>query len=184
MINVGLSGIGFMGLIHFHAYRRVDDACVAAFWSRSEQKRAGDWRGVQGNFGPAGEQMDVSGISTYPSLETMLTDDSLDVVDMCLPPALHAEASIAALRAGKHVFCEKPISVSLSDARRMMETAKECGKQLAIGHVLPFFAEFGYVLDSARSGRYGKPLGGQFKRIISDPTWLPHFFDPVRIAVR
>ncbi len=182
MLNVGLSGIGFMGLIHFHAYRRVDGARVAAFWSRSEQKRAGDWRGVKGNFGPAGEQMDVSGISTYPSLETMLTDDSLDVVDMCLPPSLHADATVAALKAGKHVFCEKPIAVSLPDARRMIETAKECGKQLAIGHVLPFFAEFGYVLESAGSGRYGKPLGAQFKRIISDPTWLPHFYDPQMIG--
>ncbi|MDA7979325.1 MAG: Gfo/Idh/MocA family oxidoreductase [Pirellulales bacterium] len=180
MINVGLSGIGFMGLIHFHAYRRVDGVRVAALSSQSEQKRSGDWRGVQGNFGPAGEQMDISGIATYPSLEAMLTDDSLNVVDVCLPAAFHAEASIAALKAGKHVFCEKPISVSLFDARRMMEAAEECGKQLAIGHVLPFFAEFGYVLESARNGRYGKPLGGHFKRIISDPTWLPDFYDPVK----
>lgn len=182
MLNVGLSGIGFMGMIHFHAYRRVEGARVAAFWSRSEQKRAGDWRGIKGNFGPAGEQMDISGITTYPSLETMLTNDSLDVIDICLPPSLHAEGTIAALRAGKHVFCEKPISVSLSDARRMMDTAKACGKQLAIGHVLPYFAEFGFVLDAVRSGRYGKLLGGQFKRIISDPTWLPLFFDPERIG--
>ncbi len=171
-----------MGLIHFHAYQRVNEARVAAFWSRSETKRAGDWRGVKGNFGPAGDQMDITGISTYPSLEAMLTDDSLEVVDMCLPPSLHADATVAALRAGKHVFCEKPIAVSLQDGRRMIETAKECGKLLAIGHVLPFFGEYGFVLESARSGRFGKPLGGQFKRIISDPSWLPHFFDPEKIG--
>lgn len=182
MLNVGLSGIGFMGLIHFHAYRRVQEARVAAFWSRSEQKRAGDWRGVKGNFGPEGDVMDITGITTYPSLETMLTDDSLDAVDMCLPPALHADATVAALKAGKHVFCEKPIAVSLEDGRRMIATAKECGKMLAIGHVLPFFAEYGYVLESARSGRFGKPQGGQFKRIISDPSWLPHFFNAERIG--
>jgi predicted dehydrogenase len=47
-----------------------------------------------------------------------------------------------------------------------------------IGHVLPFFPEYRFAYESITSGKYGRMLGGHFKRIISDPLWLPHFYDP------
>jgi predicted dehydrogenase len=51
---------------------------------------------------------------------------------------------------------------------------------LLIGHVLPFFPEYQFALQAIRDGRYGGLLGGVFKRIISDPTWLKEFYDPVK----
>ena len=112
MIRVGIAGIGFMGMIHHLAYQRVKGARVSAICSRDEKKLAGDWRGIQGNFGPPGNQMDLAGIAGYRDFDELLADPKIDLVDICLPPSLHAYAAVAEFKAGKHVFCEKPIAWS------------------------------------------------------------------------
>jgi len=178
MINVGIAGIGFMGMIHYLAYQKVGGAKVRAICETDKKRLAGDWRSIQGNFGPRGTKMDLEGIARYAKLDDLLADPGLELIDVCLPPALHADVVIAALKAGKHVFCEKPIALKAADGRRMVQAAGRAGKQLMIGHVLPFFPEFNFAYKTVASGKYGKLLGGHFKRIISDPTWLPDFYNP------
>ena len=178
MVRVGIVGIGFMGMIHYLAYRKVRGAKVAALCETDAVRLAGDWRTIKGNFGPPGEMMDLSGIAKYPKYEDLLADPKIDMIDICLPPAMHAKVAVAALEAGKHVMCEKPIALKVADAERMVAAAKKAGKLLAIGHVLPFFPEYNFAYKAVSSGKYGKPLGGYFKRIISDPLWMTHFYDP------
>jgi predicted dehydrogenase len=182
MLNVGIAGIGFMGMMHYLAYQKIRGANVRALCEQDPERLAGDWRSIKGNFGPPGELMDLSGIAKYANLDEMLADPSLEMIDVCLPPALHADVTIAALKAGKHVFCEKPIALKPADGRRMVETAAACRKLLMIGHVLPFFPEFNFAYKTIVSGKYGKLRGGHFKRMISDPTWLPDYFDPEKIG--
>ncbi len=182
MIRVGIAGIGFMGMTHFNAYRKIRGVRVAALCEQDPQRLAGDWRSIQGNFGPRGGMTDLSGIARYEKLEDMIADKKLDMIDICLPPAWHADAAVAALKAGKHVFCEKPISLAAADAVRMVAAARRAGRLLMIGHVLPFFAEYHYARDLIASGKYGAPLGGHFKRIISDPLWLPDFYNPKKVG--
>jgi len=62
MVRVGIAGIGFMGMIHYLAYEKVRGARVVAVQSSSAKKRSGDWRGIQGNFGPPGRRMDLGKI--------------------------------------------------------------------------------------------------------------------------
>ncbi|MCO6455951.1 MAG: Gfo/Idh/MocA family oxidoreductase [Pirellulaceae bacterium] len=182
MVRVGIAGVGFMGWIHYLAYQQVADVELAAICTRDAKKRAGDWRGIKGNFGPEGTQVDLSGLAAYARLEDLLADPSIDCVDICLPPALHAEATIAALRAGKHVFCEKPMALTTDECDRMLEAAQQAGKLLLIGHVLPLFPEYAAAHQLIQSGQYGKLLGGTFKRVISDPLWLADFYDPQRVG--
>ena len=52
MLRIGIAGIGFMGMIHFLSYRKVPGAKVRALCETDEKRLAGDWRGIQGNFGP------------------------------------------------------------------------------------------------------------------------------------
>jgi len=182
MIRVGIAGIGFMGMIHYLAYQKVRGAKVAALCETLRERLAGDWTAIKGNFGPAGTQMDLSGIAKYEQIDEMLSDPKIDVVDICLPPAAHAEVAIKALKAGKHVFCEKPIALSAADATKMVKAAQTSGKQLMIGQVLPFFPEYAFAYKAATSGKYGKLLGGHFKRIISDPQWLKGFYDPNKVG--
>jgi predicted dehydrogenase len=178
MLKVGIAGIGFMGWIHWLAYKAAKGVQVAAIVSRDEKKRAGDWRDIKGNFGPPGEQVDLAKVKKYHTLDELLADPSIDIVDLCLPPYLHASATVKALQAGKHVFVEKPMALTTPDCKKMVEAAAKANRQIFVGHVLPFVPEYTYALKLIKSGKYGRPIGGTFKRVISDPLWISDFFDP------
>src|SRR5688572_16267374 len=130
MLRVGIAGIGFMGWIHYLAYQKAKGVKLTAIQARDEKNRSGDWRGIQGNFGPPGVEVNLKGIAAHATLEELFADPNVDVVDLCLPPGMHADATVAALKAGKHVLCEKPMALSVSDCRRMTAAAKKYGKQL------------------------------------------------------
>ena len=74
MIRIGLAGIGFMGMIHYLAAQKLKGAKVTAISSRDPKKLAGDWRGIQGNFGPAGTQMNLTHQKKYERFEDMIAD--------------------------------------------------------------------------------------------------------------
>ncbi|MDX1946125.1 MAG: Gfo/Idh/MocA family oxidoreductase [Pirellulaceae bacterium] len=182
MLRIGLAGIGFMGWIHYLAYQKTKGVKLAAVCTRDPKKLAGDWRGIQGNFGPPGEQVDLAGVAKYSDLDGLLGDPSIDLVDLCLPPNLHREATIAALKAGKHVFVEKPMALTAADCDGIVRAAEAASKQVLVGHVLPLLPEYAFARMAIASGKYGKLLGGHFKRVISDPLWLKDFFDPAKVG--
>ncbi|MFO0869526.1 MAG: Gfo/Idh/MocA family oxidoreductase [Pirellulales bacterium] len=182
MVRVGLVGIGFMGWIHYLAYRQVPTVELTAICTRDPRKRAGDWRGIQGNFGPPGEQVDLSQVTAYADLEALLADPRIDLVDICLPPDLHVDAARRSLAAGKHVFIEKPLALTATEGQEIVAAARAAGKQLLVGQVLPYFNEYAEARRIIASGRYGRLLGGHFRRIISDPLWLKDFYDPRRVG--
>lgn len=176
-MRVGIAGIGFMGWIHWLAWAKVEGMEIAAICSRDPVKRSGDWTSIQGNFGPPGEQVDLSQIACFETLDEMLKDDSIDLIDICLPPGMHETASLAAFAAGKHVLCEKPMALNTEQCDAMVAAAHAAERQLLVGHVLPYFPEYAYVAKLAKEKTYGELLGGEFKRTVSDPTWIEGFFD-------
>ncbi|MGL4943413.1 MAG: Gfo/Idh/MocA family protein [Thermoguttaceae bacterium] len=185
MIKVGITGIGFMGMMHYLAYQKVPGVKVTALCEKVFTERLqGDWTKIKGNFGPQGAKVDLTGVATFTDLDAMLAKGDVDMVDVCLPPADHAAATIAALNAGKHTLCEKPISLKVDQADAMVAAAKKNNKLLMIGHVLPFFPGHAFVWDAVKSGRYGRLLGGHFNRVISTPTWMPEerFYDMDKVG--
>ena len=68
MLRVGLVGIGFMGWIHYLSYKKTKGVKIAAVCTRDERRLGGDWRGIQGNFGPPGEKVDLTGVTKYARL--------------------------------------------------------------------------------------------------------------------
>jgi predicted dehydrogenase len=177
MIRIGIVGIGFMGMIHYLAARKVKDAQVTAICSRDPKKRAGDWRSIRGNFGPRGQRMNLSKIERYEHLEDVLSDPEVDLVDICNPTHLHPRTAIRALNAGKHVLVEKAIALDPKDADAMLAAAKKVNRRLMVAHVLPFVPEFTFAAEAAKSGKYGKLLAAQFQRIISKPDWSAEIAD-------
>ncbi len=171
MVNIGIVGIGFMGMTHYKAMAQVKGGQVAALVSRDPKKRAGDWRDIQGNFGDSGGEQDVSGIQCYETLDELLADPGIDLVDVCLPTPMHVEASIRALAAGKHVLLEKPIALALDDADRIIAVAAEHQRQFMVAHVLRYFPEFRLVKQLVAAGEHGPVLAAHFKRVISRPAW-------------
>jgi predicted dehydrogenase len=180
MIRIGIVGVGFMGMIHYLAARKLTGARVTALASRDEKKLAGDWTDIQGNFGPRGTQMDLTGIHKHRTVDDLLADPEVDLVDVCNPTHLHPDTAIRALQAGKHVLVEKAIALDAGDADRMVAAARKTGKLLMVAHVLPFVAEFGYAAEAIRSGRFGKLVGAHFRRVISKPDWSADIGDAAK----
>src|SRR5260370_35756746 len=112
MIRIGIVGIGFMGMIHYLAGKKLQGASVTAICSRDPKKLTGDWTSIRGNFGPLGQQMDLGNIKRYDKLDTLLQDPEIDLVDICNPTGQHEATAIAALNAGKHVLGEKASALS------------------------------------------------------------------------
>jgi predicted dehydrogenase len=182
MLRVGIAGIGFMGWIHYLAYQRVRGVRLTAICSRDPHKLAGDWTGIQGNFGPRGEQVDLRKIGAYSDVNELIADPELDLIDICLPPDMHLDVTLRALAAGKHVLVEKPMALTAKDCDRMVAAAEKAGKQVFCGQVLPFFPEYTEARKIIAGGKYGRMIGGSFKRIISDPLWLKDFYDPAKVG--
>jgi len=171
MVRIGLIGIGFMGMTHFEATRKVSGGQIAAIATRDPKKLAGDWSGIQGNFGPRGGQVDLSSVKKYSDYKELLADPDIDLVDICLPTDQHEKMVLEALAAGKHVLVEKSIALDLAAADRMVEAGKNAGKLLMVAHVLPFFPEFKFAAECIQSGKYGKLRAAHFRRVIAKPDW-------------
>lgn len=180
MVGIGVVGLGFMGMIHDLAARKLGGARVVALCSRDPNKLAGDWTGIQGNFGPRGRVMDLSAHARYADVDGLFADPSVDLVDLCVPNDEHARLAVKALEAGKHVLVEKPIALSLADADRMLDAARGAGRLLMVAHVLPFFPEFAFAADAVRSGKYGALQAAHLYRVISRPDWSSGINDPAR----
>jgi predicted dehydrogenase len=179
-VGIGIVGIGFMGMIHYLAARKAAGVRVVAMCSRDAKKLAGDWTGIQGNFGPRGTQMDLTGVALYRDFDALLADPQVDLVDLCVPNDAHGRMAIQALEAGKHVLVEKPIALDVAEADAMIAAADAAGKTLMVGHVLPFFPEFAFAREAVQSGRYGALRAAHFKRVISRPDWSSEIADHAR----
>jgi len=171
MVGIGVVGIGFMGMIHYLAAAKVAGGKVVALCSRDPKKLAGDWTSIQGNFGPKGTRVDLSGLNRYADVSDLLSDPAVALVDLCVPNDEHARLAIRALEAGKHVLVEKPIALTTSDADAMVAAALANSKLLMVAHVLPFFPEFAFAAEAVRSQRFGALKAAHLTRVISRPDW-------------
>ncbi|MBR2500036.1 MAG: Gfo/Idh/MocA family oxidoreductase [Clostridia bacterium] len=93
--------------------------------------------------------------SVYTDYNELLAREDIDAVTLPLPDQVHKEITIAALRAGKHVLCEKPMSLNLDECKEMVKVARECGKELMVGQVgryTPAFIKAKKLLDEGAIG--------------------------------
>jgi len=126
-------------------------------------------------------------LAPYTEYGKMLKEQSLDVVSVCTPNKYHAAATIAALKAGCHVLCEKPMSVNLREADRMIATAKETRKKLMVGFTHRLLSGPGKCKDLLQKRALGKPFmirvrfahGGPHPGWAKDPNT---FYDPETAA--
>ena len=110
---LGAAGIAIEAIIR--PVRRRDDVRIGAVASRSSAREYADRHGIE---------------RAYPGYAALLADPEVDLVYNALPPSLHAEWTIAALRAGKDVLCEKPFTMTAAEAARVVATADETGRRV------------------------------------------------------
>ncbi len=93
--------------------------------------------------------------------ERVLARSDVDLVSICTPDRLHAGQALAALAAGKHVLCEKPLATSLEDAARIVQAAKKAGRKFAVGHNYRFSPQFLKVKELVEAGELGDLFYGE-----------------------
>ncbi len=94
--------------------------------------------------------------AVYTDYRALLEDKTIDAVHICTPNRSHAEITVAALEAGKHVLCEKPMAKTAADARRMLAAAKKSGKKLSIGYQNRCTPEVWTMKRAADAGEFGE----------------------------
>lgn len=104
----------------------------------------------------AKETADKYKAKAYTSYEKLLAEENLDAVSVCLPNYLHAPVSIAALNAGNHVLCEKPMATSSKEAAQMIEAAETNNKKLMIGHNQRFVSSHAIAKKLIADGELGR----------------------------
>ena len=133
-IKVGIIGTGSISHLHIQGYLKNPDVELYALCDINEER-----------VKAAGEKYKVSRI--YTDMNEMLKLEELDAVSVCTWNSAHAPCSIAALKAGKHVICEKPMAMNAEEARAMKKAADEAGKLLMIGFVRRFGNDANIIKD-------------------------------------
>ena len=123
-VKIGLVGCGFVAELHMYAHKRVYglDAAVKAVAARGD--RVVDFAKKHGIA------------TTYRSFQDLIADREIDVIDICTPPSLHASMIVAAVRAGKHVICEKPFAGYFGRDRDKEPIGKYVPKSQMYEHVM------------------------------------------------
>lgn len=155
-MKVGLIGLGGMGFVHFNCYKKMADVEVAVADIRVDMAK---------------DKIKDDAIPVYSSLEELLQNEQVDFIDICTPSYLHADMAVTALNAGKHVLCEKPMSLCSSEAQRMIEASEKNGKLLMIAHVVRFMSPYVYLKSVIDSCELGKPIHITMNRLSEAPKW-------------
>lgn len=109
--------------------------------------------------------------------DAMLRDVSIDAIDICLPTSAHPATALAALAAGKHVLCEKPLALHPDDCEKLLAAARASGRVFMVAHVLRFFPAYRFLLQSVRGGELGRVRQASFTRASGIPSWAAWLTD-------
>ena len=170
-MKIAILGLGFMGSTHLKALKTMAGAEVLAVASQDEQALTGDLSHIQGNLGGPGERFDFSNVRKYRDALAAAADPEAEVVDICLPTGQHADAALAALRAGKHVLVEKPMALDGETADRMLAEAQRSGRILMSAQVLRFLPCYRVSAEMLKSGCLGPVRSALFRRRCAAPAW-------------
>jgi predicted dehydrogenase len=179
-VKIGIIGLGFMGATHLGAFWKMDAVEVGAVCTENEAALSGDLSKTGGNLGRQGGVYDFSAVAKYRRWEDLVADSSLDAVDICLPTDLHEPVTMAALAAGKHVLCEKPMALTTDDCTRMADRAERQKRVLMIGQVLRFWPAYRYLQQFGRGNEFGALRSATFVRSCGVPNWSRWLTDEAR----
>ena len=142
-VRIGMIGVGQISKNHLRRYSEMDtvEIVAAADIDEAELASVAEMHGIE---------------HTYTRFRDMLERDDIEAVDVCLHNNLHAPATIAALEAGKNVYCEKPIAGAYVDGKAMLEAARACGRKLSIQLATLFSKETKVARRLIDDGKLGR----------------------------
>lgn len=158
MIKVGLIGLGRIADLHALAYKGNIEACIFAVCDSDEstcQKRMTEWGATK----------------YYTDYRQLLTDKDIDAVEILTPQRLHEQMAIDAANAGKHISMQKPMTISLSSADKMLEAVKRNKVLFKVSDNYCFYPPYLFAKKLMESGTIGTPSAVRFKYISGTGGW-------------
>jgi predicted dehydrogenase len=170
-VNVAVVGLGFMGVTHLRVYLENPQARVVAVCGASRLPVNGVLAGVAGNIKKSDDIVLGQNLKVFRELAELLAEAEVDLVDICTPTPLHPAQTIAALRAGKHVLCEKPLARTSAAAREMLRAAENARGGLMPAMCMRFWPGWAWLKPVVAGQTYGKVLAARFSRLSAMPAW-------------
>ncbi len=164
-LRIGVIGLGWFGEIHCETIVGVPSLQLTGLCTRTPDRLAA----LAGKFGVT---------KTYTDYHEMLADPEIDAVSICTMWDQHTEPAIAALKAGKHVFLEKPIASTVADARAILAASKGSEGILFIGHIVRFNPRYRMAKQAIDAGRIGKIVALSSRRNIP-AAWTPTILEKI-----
>ena len=155
MIKVGLIGCGFMGNMHANCYKNIGGVTLAAVADIRREKA---------------EEI-AGGAEIFSDGMDLIQNADVDVIDICLPTYLHAAYAMAAMDKVKYLFVEKPVALTVSETEKMLQKAEAVGCNVQVGQVIRFWDEYVVLREIVETGKYGKVVNANFRRISPRPDW-------------
>ncbi len=154
-LTAAVIGCGHNGLAHVKAYKKLGARMVICDSNEKVGKALAEEYGA----------------TFYTDYKEMFSSEKLDLVSVCLPTHLHYGAVMSALDHGINVLCEKPFTLSVSEAEEMIQKADEKGLTLMVGHCLRFLQPYEYLKRCVRDKRFGKLTYLNMYRHCATPEW-------------
>ncbi len=160
-VRIGVIGLGWFGEMHVDTYRGVHGAEVTAVCTRRPERLA--------------EIAQKYGIQkTYTDYHEMLADPDIDAVSICTHAKDHLEPMLAAMKSGKHILLEKPMSNRIEDCDKIMEAAKDCKQNMMVGHICRFENDYAVARDAILAGRIGDIVSIYSRRNVGGARAFTH----------
>lgn len=126
MLKIGVLGAGHLGNIHIKLLQQIDDFELVGFYDPDKERSA--------------QVAEEYGIKAYPFIEALV--EEVDAVDIVTPTLSHFDCAVTAIRSGKHIFIEKPLTNTLDEARQLLKLVEEADIKGQVGHVERFNPAF------------------------------------------
>lgn len=140
--KVGVVGLGFIGPAHIEGVRRLGDVVVGIVGKDLQEAQT------------AAEALHVE--KAYATFDEMIADSEIEIVHVCSPNYLHYSHTVKALEAGKHVICEKPLTVTAEESKALVELAKTKQLACAVNYNLRYYPVNHEAREIVQKGELGK----------------------------
>ena len=169
MVRVGVIGLGMMGRMHYAAWEKIDGAEVVAIADADPKRAAGNLDGGWSNIEGGADALDMERVAGTTDYRELVAMEAVDLVDVCVPTPFHAEMAVAALQAGKHCICEKPLARTTEQARQIVVAAEQASGFLLPAMCIRFWPEWAWLKRMVERGSYGPVRDAFFRRVGSPP---------------
>ncbi len=140
MLNIAIAGAGTLGSDHARNFAGIDGCQIVAVYDVVEE---------------AAKRLAAQVGGEPTTDESRLYRDDVDIVVVTTPTIFHADYCIKAAKAGKHIFCEKPLARTLEQGEQIVQAVRKAGVKMMVGHVLRFFPEYVRARELVQNGTIG-----------------------------